>query len=75
MVIKLGPVVLQSLTRISKFYDPSDSEHKFHKTRIDGESPCQTYSMMGSLKLLYNHLRSLGTIVETLHFLQTVQVL
>ena len=35
MVIELGPAVLQSLTRISKFYDPSDSEHKFHKTRIE----------------------------------------
>ena len=35
MVIELGPAVLQSLTRISKFYDPSDSEQKFHKTRIE----------------------------------------
>ena len=26
---------LESLTRISKFYDPSDSEHKFHKMRIE----------------------------------------
>ena len=25
---------LDSLTRISKFYDPSDSEHKFHKMGI-----------------------------------------
>ena len=29
MVIKLGPPVLESFTRISKFYEPSDSEHKF----------------------------------------------
>ena len=34
MVIKLGPPVLESLTRISKFYGPSDSEHKSHKMRI-----------------------------------------
>ena len=34
MVIKLGPPmqVLESSTRISKFYDSTDSEHKFHKT-------------------------------------------
>ena len=34
MVIKLGPPMLESLTRITKFYDPSDSEHKFHKTMM-----------------------------------------
>ena len=34
-VIELGPPVLESSTRISKFYDPTDSEHKFHKTRIE----------------------------------------
>ena len=35
MVIKLGPPVLESLTRISKFYDPSDSEHKSHEMTIE----------------------------------------
>ena len=35
MVIRLGPPVLESLTRISKFYDRSDSEHKFHKRMIE----------------------------------------
>ena len=34
MVIKLGPSVSESSTRILKFYEPSDSEHKLHKTRI-----------------------------------------
>ena len=32
MVIELGS---EFLTRISKFYDPTESEHKFHKTRIE----------------------------------------
>ena len=34
MVIRLGPPVLESLTRISKFYGPSDSEHKSHTMTI-----------------------------------------
>ena len=33
-VIELGPPVSESTTRISKLYDPTDSEYKFHKTRI-----------------------------------------
>ena len=32
---ELGPPVLESLTRISKFYAPADSEHKFNKTEIE----------------------------------------
>ena len=32
--IELGPPVSKSSTRILKFYDSTDSEHKFHKTRI-----------------------------------------
>ena len=33
--IELGPpLVSKSSIGISKFYDPTDSEHKFHKTRI-----------------------------------------
>ena len=35
MVIKLGPPVLESLTRISKFYDPSNAEHKSHEAIIE----------------------------------------
>ena len=35
MVIELGPPVSEYSTRFSKFYDPGDSEHKFHKTRIE----------------------------------------
>ena len=34
MVIELGPPVSESSTRISKLYDPTDSEHKCHKTKI-----------------------------------------
>ena len=33
-VIELGPPVSESSTRISKFHDSTDSEHKFYKTRI-----------------------------------------
>ena len=37
MVIEPGPPVSKSSTqtKISKFYEPSDSEHKLHKTRIE----------------------------------------
>ena len=35
MVIELGPPVPKSSTRISKFYNPTDSEQKLHKTRIE----------------------------------------
>ena len=31
---ELGTPVSESSTKISKFYDPTDSEHKLHKTRI-----------------------------------------
>ena len=37
--------------------------------------PCSAYSMMGSLKVFYTHLQSLGTIVRTLNFPYTMQVL
>ena len=84
----------ESWTRISKFYDPTDSKYKFHKTRIKNwltigfelgypgweltvitTTPCSTCTMMGSLKVLYTHLQSLGTILETFHFPLTVQVI
>ena len=35
MVIELGPPVSESSTRISKFYAPTDSEHKFRKAGIE----------------------------------------
>ena len=35
ILIELGPPVLESSTRISYFYAPTDSEYKFHKTRIE----------------------------------------
>ena len=75
MVIELVLPVSESLTKISKFYDPTDSKYKFHKTRIENlltigfelgspgweltvitATPCSTYTMMGTLKLLYTHL-------------------
>ena len=34
-VIELGPPVSESSTRISKIYDPPNSEQKFYKTRIE----------------------------------------
>ena len=75
----------ESSTRISKFYNPTDSEHKLHKTRIENwlsigfelefpepivitTTPCSTYNMMGSLKVLYTHLQSLVLILETFTF-------
>ena len=33
--IKLGQPVSESSTKISKFHAPTDSEHKFHKARIE----------------------------------------
>ena len=35
MVIKPRPTVSKSSTKILKCYDLIDSEHKFHKTRIE----------------------------------------
>ena len=34
-VIELGPPVSKSSTRISKFYDRTDYEHKFYETKIE----------------------------------------
>ena len=34
-VIELRPPVSESSNRILKFYAPTDSEHKFNKTRIE----------------------------------------
>ena len=34
-VNKLGPPVLKSSFRISKFYAPTDFEHKFNKVKIE----------------------------------------
>ena len=33
--MELGPPVLESSTKISKFYAPTDFEHKFHKTGME----------------------------------------
>ena len=92
-LIELEPPVSESSTRISNFYDPTDSKYKFHKTRIENwltigfelgspgweltvitTTPCSTCTMMKSLKLLYIHLQSLVTNLETFHFPLTVQV-
>ena len=34
-VIELGPPLSESSTSISKFHDPTNSERKFYKTRIE----------------------------------------
>ena len=39
MVIELGPPVSESSTKISTFYSPTDSEHKFNKTEIENWLP------------------------------------
>ena len=39
MVNELRPPVLESSTRISKFYAPTDSEHKFNKTEMENWLP------------------------------------
>ena len=36
---ELGPPVLESSARISKFYAPTDSEHKFNETEIENWLP------------------------------------
>ena len=41
IAMELGPPVLESSTKISKFHDPIDSEHKFHKTRIENWPPIE----------------------------------
>ena len=38
-VNELGPPVLESSARISKFYAPTDSEHKFNKTEMENWLP------------------------------------
>ena len=40
-VIELGPPVSESSTKISKFHAPTDSEHKFHKARIENLPPIE----------------------------------
>ena len=39
--IELGPPVSESSTKISKFHAPTDSEHKFHKARIENWPPTE----------------------------------
>ena len=39
--IEFGPPVPESSTKISKFHAPTDSEHKFHKVRIENWSPIE----------------------------------
>ena len=40
-VNELGPPVLESSARISKFYAPTDSEHKFNKREIKNRLPIE----------------------------------
>ena len=39
--IELGLPVSESSTKISKFHAPTDSEHKFHKARIESWPPIE----------------------------------
>ena len=85
--MELRPPVSESPTSISKFYDPTDSEHKFHKTRIEnwqsigfelGFPWLRTYCHNHYTMLQIWHtvwLGDLWTIRGTFHFPWTVQVL
>ena len=39
--IELGPPASESSTKISKFHAPTNSEHKFHKARIENWLPIE----------------------------------
>ena len=74
MVIEFGMPASESPAKISKFYNPTNSEHKIHKTRIQNwlsiffeqEYPWQRnyshnhYTMLtyGMMGLLHTHLQS-----------------
>ena len=73
--IKLGLTVSRSSTWISKFYDPTDSEYKFHKTRIKNwlsivfklESPwLETYSHNQNTMFNFQNEKSLILIYKVL---------
>ena len=86
MVLKFGPSVSQWSIWISKIYNPTDSEHKFHETKIENwlsigfeleSSWLETYShnhyTMFNLPYdgeTYNYLQSPGTILEILKYTQ-----
>ena len=56
-VIELGLPVSESSTKISKFYAPTDSEHKFHKAGIESERSIELdlrFPQFGNLILLIN---------------------
>ena len=40
-VIKLGPAVSESSTKISKFHAPTTPENKFHKVRVENWPPIE----------------------------------
>ena len=53
---KLGPPVSESSTKISKFHGPNDSEHKFHKARIENWPPIKFKLGFPGLKIhSHNH--------------------
>ena len=43
IAMELGPPVLESSTKISKLHGPIDSEHKFHKARIENWPPIELW--------------------------------
>ena len=55
-VNELGPLVLESTARISKFYAPINSEHKFNKTEIENWLPLG-YNLRSSWLGIYSHNR------------------
>ena len=57
-VNELGPPVLESSARISKFYAPTDSEHKFNKTEIENWLPIG-YNLGSSWLGTHSHSASL----------------
>ena len=86
-VIELGPPVSESSTRISKFYDPTDTGNRklaIHRVwtgvPMNGEpkvittTSSSTYNK-DSLKLLYTHPQGLRITLKTFHFPETMQVL
>ena len=75
--IELGLPVLESSTKISKFYAPTDSKHKFHKARIENWPPIEFKLGVPWLRILrHNHQSGVGVpLLETQSLTtETVQV-
>ena len=56
IAIELGPPMSESSSKISKFYVPTDSEHKLNKTRIENWPPIEFKLGFPWLRIRrYNH--------------------